>query len=129
MSFLLVIAAAAAPAALSGPAVPPEVQTIAEGDKLVMRSLDGAKPLYTFDKDEPGKSNCIDRCLAAWPALPAKAGAKATGQWTVIARPEGASQWAYGGKPVYTFVRDTQGTATGDGMGGVWHLLPSVPAK
>lgn len=125
MSFLLVIAAAASAA----PAVPPEVQIIAEGDRLVMRSLDGAKPLYTFDKDEPGKSNCVDRCLAAWPALAAKPGAKATGKWTVIARPDGTPQWAYDGKPVYTFVRDTESAATGDGMGGVWHLLPTAPAK
>jgi predicted lipoprotein with Yx(FWY)xxD motif len=125
MSILLSILAAAA----QPPAVPVEVQTIKEGDVFVLRSLDGAKPLYTFDKDEPGKSNCADRCLAAWPALPAKAGSKPTGKWTVIARPEGASQWAYEGKPVYTFVRDTAGTATGDGMGGVWHLLPTAPAK
>jgi predicted lipoprotein with Yx(FWY)xxD motif len=68
MSFLLVIAAAAAPA------VAAEVQIITEAGKLVMRSLDGAKPFYTF-------------------------------------------------------VRDTEGTATGDGMGGVWHLLPTAPAK
>lgn len=125
MSFLLSILAAAA----QPPAVPTEVRAVKEGDVFVMRSLDGGKPLYTFDKDEPGKSNCVDRCLAAWPALTAKAGSKPTGKWTVIARPDGASQWAFDGKPVYTFVRDTEGTATGDGMGGAWHLLPTAPAK
>lgn len=124
MSFLLVIAASAAPA------VPSEVQIIAEGDKLVMRSLDGAKPLYTFDKDEPGKSNCVDRCLSAWPALAAKPSSKSVGKWTVITRADGTPQWAFAGKPVYTFVRDTESTATGDGMGGgAWHLLPTTPAK
>lgn len=125
MSFLLFALAAAA----QPPAVPPQVQTIKEGDVYVMRTLDGAKPIYTYDKDEPAKSNCVDRCLAAWPAVTAPAGAQPVGQWTVIARPDGASQWTYQGKPVYTFVRDSDSTATGDGMGGVWHLLPTASAK
>ena len=34
-----------------------------------------------------------------------------------------------GSRPVYNFMRDSEGTATGDGMGGVWHLLPSTPTK
>jgi predicted lipoprotein with Yx(FWY)xxD motif len=125
MSILLTIFAAAAAA----PAVPTaSVQIIAENDVYVMRTLDGSRPLYTFDKDEPGKSNCVDRCLAAWPALTASAGAKPVGKWSVITRPDGSSQWAYESKPVYTFVRDSEGVATGDGMGGAWHLLPTTPA-
>jgi predicted lipoprotein with Yx(FWY)xxD motif len=126
MSFLLFALAAAA---AQPPAVPAAVQTIKEGDTFVMRTLDGARPIYTFDKDEPGKSNCVDRCLAAWPAVVAPAGAKPIGKWTSITRADGTAQWAYEGKPVYTFVRDTEGTATGDGMGGSWHLLPTVSAK
>ncbi len=124
MSFLLFALAAA-----TAPAVPPQVQIIAENGNYVMRTLDGAKPIYTFDRDEPGKSNCVARCIAAWPAVVAPAGAKPVGKWTVITRADGTGQWAYDGKPVYTFVRDTGSTATGDGMGGSWHLLPTVPAK
>lgn len=111
------------------PDVPKNVQLIAENGSFVMRTLPEGKPLYTFDKDEPNKSNCTDRCLQAWPALPAAADAKPVGKWSVIARGDGTSQWAYEGKPVYTFVRDTEGKATGDGMGGAWHLLPTIPAK
>ena len=124
MSFLLFALAAA-----TAPAVPPQVQIIAENGNYVMRTLDGAKPIYPFARDEPGKSNCVDRCIAAWPAVVAPAGAKPVGKWTVITRADGTGQWAYDGKPVYTFVRDTGSTATGDGMGGSWHLLPTVPAK
>lgn len=123
MSILLIFAAAAA-----APVVPTEVQIITEEGAYVLRTLAGSRPLYTFDKDEPGKSNCIDRCLQAWPALVAPTGAKPVGNWTVITRPDGSSQWAYEDKPVYTFVRDSEGVATGDGMGGVWHLLPTTPA-
>ena len=121
---LLALAAAAQP-----PATPSEVQTITEGGQYVMRTLDGAKPLYTFDRDEPGKSNCVDRCAMGWPPLSASAGAKPVGKWAVLSRPDGSPQWAFDGKAVYTFVRDTNSTATGDGMGGVWHLLPTAPAK
>lgn len=125
MSFLLFVLAAA----VQPPAIPSEVQIIKEGDQFVLRTLDGAKPIYTYDRDEPGKSNCVDRCITAWPAVVAPTGAKPVGKWTVVTRADGSSQWAFEGKAVYTFVRDADSTATGDGMGGVWHLLPTFPAK
>jgi predicted lipoprotein with Yx(FWY)xxD motif len=79
--------------------------------------------LYTFDKDtQAGKSACSGPCLSAWPALVAPADAKPMGQWTVITRDDGTKQWAYKGKPLYTFVHDTKaGEVTGDGKGNVWH--------
>ncbi|WP_414714360.1 hypothetical protein [Sphingobium sp.] len=46
-----------------------------------------------------------------------------------MTRIDGSRQWALEGRPVYTFARDANSNATGDGMGGVWHLLPAVPAK
>lgn len=123
MSFLLFATALAAAA----PAVPAAVQTIKEGDVYVLRTADGAKPIYTWDRDEPGKSNCSGQCLVAWPAVIAPAGAKPVGKWTTITRTDGTQQWAYDGKPVYTFVRDSDSKANGDGMNG-WHVLPTSPA-
>ena len=80
--------------------------------------------LYTFDKDTvPGKSACSGQCPANWPALPAASGDKAMGDWTVITRDDGSKQWAYKGKPLYTFAHDAKaGDMTGDGKGGVWHM-------
>ena len=57
--------------------------------------------LYTFDKDEAGKSNCYDNCAKNWPPLMAAADAMDMGEWTVVARTDGTKQWAYEGKPVY----------------------------
>jgi predicted lipoprotein with Yx(FWY)xxD motif len=112
------------------PDVPyPYVQIIQEGDQYVMRTLDGSKPLYTYDKDQPGKSTCVAACATAWPPLRAKAGAKPMGKWTIITRPDGSRQWAFGGKPVYTYSHDADSRASGDGQGGVWHLLPTTRAK
>lgn len=79
--------------------------------------------LYTYDKDEMGKSNCYDKCAANWPPLQAEANAKPEGEWTIVDRTDGAKMWAYEGKPLYTFIKDKKaGDVTGDGVGGVWHV-------
>ncbi|TIT79349.1 MAG: hypothetical protein E5W57_07345 [Mesorhizobium sp.] len=79
--------------------------------------------LYTYDKDEKGKSNCYDKCAANWPPLKAKASAKAEGEWSVVKRTDGTHMWGYDGKPVYTFVKDKKaGDMAGEGVAGVWHV-------
>ncbi|MER8471763.1 hypothetical protein NKH23_20510 [Mesorhizobium sp. M1328] len=79
--------------------------------------------LYTYDKDEAGKSNCYDKCAANWPPLKADANAKAEGEWTIVDRTDGTRMWAYEGKPLYTFSKDKKaGDVAGEGVGGVWHI-------
>ena len=94
--------------------------------KLANGALVDAKgmTLYTFDKDVAGsgKSTCNGPCATNWPPLLAAADAKASGDYTIITRDDGAKQWAYKGKPVYTWVKDTTpGDKTGDGVNNVWH--------
>jgi len=80
--------------------------------------------LYTFDKDEGGKSTCNGPCAANWPPLMAGADAKASGDWSIVTRDDGAKQWAYKGKPVYLWAKDTKpGDKTGDGFNNVWHVV------
>ena len=81
--------------------------------------------LYTYDNDkEPGKSSCVDKCLAAWPAAIAPAGTKASGNFSIIKRDDGTQQIAYQGKPLYTFAQDKNpGDIHGDGRGKVWHMV------
>ncbi|AYF89426.1 hypothetical protein SA496_25465 [Pseudomonas sp. JS3066] len=79
--------------------------------------------LYTYDKDSDGKSACNGQCAQNWPPLMADASAKAEGEWSVVKRDDGSMQWAYDGKPLYTFVMDKKaGDVTGDGKMGVWHV-------
>lgn len=79
--------------------------------------------LYTFDKDAAGKSNCNGPCAVNWPPLAAGADAKPAGAWTVVTRDDGSKQWAYKGKPVYTWIKDQKpGDRTGDGVNKVWHI-------
>jgi predicted lipoprotein with Yx(FWY)xxD motif len=79
--------------------------------------------LYTFDRDAAGsgKSACNGPCAALWPPLMASDGDKASGDYSVITRDDGKKQWAYKGKPLYYFARDTKaGERTGDGFNQVW---------
>jgi predicted lipoprotein with Yx(FWY)xxD motif len=80
--------------------------------------------VYTFDKDSGGKSMCNDECAKNWPPMMAPAGATASGKWSVIKRDDGTSQYAYDGKPLYTFVKDKKpGDMVGDNMKDVWHVM------
>jgi predicted lipoprotein with Yx(FWY)xxD motif len=80
--------------------------------------------LYTFDKDWGGKSLCNDLCAKTCPPMLAPAGATAEGKWSVIKRDDGKMQYAYDGKPLYTFVKDKKpGDMTGDKMKDVWHVV------
>ena len=112
--FLLCIGAALAQTA------PAKTADTAKGKALV----DGkGMTLYIFDRDTAGKSNCSGACITNWPALAAAADTKASGDWTVVARDDGGKQWAYKGKPLYTFSKDGKpGDVTGDGVNNVWHI-------
>ena len=84
--------------------------------------------LYTFDKDTPGMSACVDECEVNWPPVAGDVtepdGSTLPAQLTTITRPDGSAQTAYDGKPLYTFVQDTEpGQTTGDGVMEVWHAV------
>jgi len=79
--------------------------------------------LYTFERDSAGKSACNGPCAANWPPLVAGADAKASGDWTIVTRDDGTKQWAYKGRPLYTWAQDKKpGDRTGDGFRNVWHV-------
>ena len=83
--------------------------------------------LYTFDKDvEPGKSACAGNCATERPPAAVPAGALAFGDWSIIRRGDGASQWAYKGKPLYGYAQDAK---IGDikGASEAWHVAFLAP--
>ncbi len=96
-----------------------------------VRSADGmftnaaGMTLYTFDKDAAGsgKSVCNGPCATNWPPVMADGMATPTGEWSIATRDDGKKQWAYKGKPLYTWVKDTKpGDKTGDGVGNAWRI-------
>lgn len=118
LAAVLITTLAAGVALAADPAM---VGTTAKGKTLVDSH---GMTLYTFDKDSAGKSACNGGCAANWPPLMAGKDAKAMDGYTVVTRDDGAHQWAYKGKPLYTFVKDQKaGDITGDGfLSGAWHV-------
>jgi len=79
--------------------------------------------LYVFDGDAtPGKPACVDSCLKTWIPLTAGGLAKPNADWTIAVRADGARQWAYRGKLLYSFTGDGKpGDAKGVIVDPRWH--------
>ncbi len=96
--------------------------------RLVNGALVDAKgmTLYTFDKDVAGsgKSTCNGPCAALWPPAVVAATDRASGAFTIVVRDDGSRQWAYRGKPIYTYQADQKpGERAGDNVKDVWHII------
>ncbi len=83
---------------------------------------------YSDDVRNSGKSSCTAGCLSAWPAVTgtptAAAGVTLSGKLGTITRPGGVIQATYNGYPLYTYANDmAPGQTTGNGVGGVWHVI------
>ena len=79
--------------------------------------------LYTYDNDPLGKSSCNGQCAVNWPPLKVDVGATPSGDLTIIERDDGTRQWAYRGKPLYTWIRDEKpGDTTGQGVRDIWRV-------
>ena len=86
--------------------------------------------LYTYSADKPhsGESACTGACATAWPPLAAQVkapeGVHLPGKLGVITRPNGLKQVTLNGYPLYLYVGDkSPGQATGNGIGGSWHVI------
>ncbi len=80
--------------------------------------------LYTFDKDASGKSTCNGSCAENWPPLMAGSNEVMGVNFSVVTRDDGRKQWAYKGKPLYTYSKDQKpGDKTGNNFNGVWHIV------
>jgi predicted lipoprotein with Yx(FWY)xxD motif len=113
-----IVAVAFAGVALAAPAM--------VGNSAKGKVLTNAKgmTLYTFAKDKNGKSACNGKCAQNWPPLLASAGEKGGKGYSEIKRDDGKMQWAYKGKPLYTWKNDKKpGDITGDGfLNGAWKI-------
>jgi len=82
--------------------------------------------LYTFDRDVAGsgRSACNGDCAVKWPPHLAAATDQARGDYTVVVRDDGRRQWAFKGKPLYTWPEDQDpGDKYGDNYNKVWHIV------
>ena len=101
------------------PAMTPMPAKVADGTLADPNGM----TLYTFAKDVPnsGRSECNGPCANLWPPFVAGADAKASGNYSLIKRDDGKMQWAYKGKPLYTYSKDTKpGDKTGHNYNSMW---------
>jgi predicted lipoprotein with Yx(FWY)xxD motif len=118
----------ATPAPISLPTVVSMMQT---GATSMLIATATGMTLYTNSKDPPGVSTCTSTpekkkapiCAQMWQPLEAVTGDSTIGSFTVITRDDGTLQWAYAGKPLYTYANDhVPLEAHGDGLQGIWHI-------
>ncbi|HWK48709.1 MAG TPA: hypothetical protein VNR40_02430, partial [Steroidobacter sp.] len=62
--------------------------------------------LLSSEQDDAKTARCVDSCAAEFPPLLAPRGAKPSGDWTLVKRAGGKQQWAYQGRPLYTWAQE-----------------------
>jgi predicted lipoprotein with Yx(FWY)xxD motif len=85
--------------------------------------------VYTYAKDKPyGSPTCTGSCAATWPPVTGmpKAGPADhfPGTFGVVKGAGGVEQITYNGMPLYTYRGAKPFTTPGNGVGGVWHVVP-----
>jgi len=85
--------------------------------------------VYTYSKDKKnGKPTCVGVCAATW--IPATGTPQAgpadvfPGQFGLVTGAGGVKQITYDGRPLYLLKDARPLTVTGNGQGGVWHVVP-----
>ena len=103
---------------------PPAPAAVAETSKGKAFVDAKSMTLDTFDKDTVGKSVCNGPCAKNWPPLAVTGDGAAAPDWSVVTRDDSSKQWAYKGKPLYTWIKDTKpGDTTGEGVANnTWHV-------
>ena len=79
---------------------------------------------YVYNQDGTNLSNCYGSCAQQWIPVPATADAQTMApNWAVVQRSDGMRQWAYKGKPLYTWVGDTKpGDTFGQNQSSAWSV-------
>lgn len=84
--------------------------------------------VYTYSKDKKGgKPTCTGACAATW--LPATGTPEAgpadvfSGQFGLVTRANGVKQITYNGLPLYLLKDAEPLSVSGNGQGGVWHVV------
>jgi predicted lipoprotein with Yx(FWY)xxD motif len=116
---------------LSPPAAAQEIvhtgaATVTGASKTVLTNVSGMT-LYYRTADNATTIGCTGGCASVWPPLLLASGTPAgsaavTGAFTTLDGANGR-QVLYNGHPLYNYSKDTKpGDATGEGVGGVWHV-------
>jgi predicted lipoprotein with Yx(FWY)xxD motif len=112
----------------SGSLIKTATVTVNGASESVLTNAQGLT-LYYRTSDAPPSTVCSGGCAGAWPPLVMSGSSTPTsaaslpGKLTIVADANG-NQVEYNGHPLYTYSGDTApGQTTGEGAGGVWHVV------
>ena len=91
-----------------GPAIgiPPGFKVVPSTSGRLI-TIDRGDSVYVWDGDDkPNVSNCYKDCLTSWTPVLAPEIVKERDDWTIVKRAPGVNQWAFRGKPLYTYNYD-----------------------
>lgn len=115
--------------ASAGDAASQKRLAFAESSLGKILTVEDGNTVYVFMKDESGESSCLDACAQTWPPLEVGDGVGAGTDVDAekigsLARPGGAEQVSYDGRPLYHYSGDTKpGDTKGQGVGGNWFVI------
>ena len=70
---------------------------------------------------DTGPTKCVETCLEEHPPVLSADGETGRDDWSLVKREGSAHQWAYKGRPLYSYKHDdTPGYPYGSDVGGVW---------
>jgi predicted lipoprotein with Yx(FWY)xxD motif len=64
------------------------------------------RTLFVSAADRENQSACVDACAQEFPPLLAAKGAAPVGDWSLVRRADGQTQWAYQGRPLYVWSKE-----------------------
>jgi len=116
----------------SGSLIQTAMATVSGKSETILTNTQGMT-LYYRTTDMPPTTVCSGGCASAWPPLLVSGSNTPTsptslpGKLSVQADANG-TQVEYNGHPIYTYSGDTApGQTTGEGVGGIWHVVtPSL---
>lgn len=110
---------------------PPEMSVASTVLGHVLAASSNGQTLYVHNGEITANNvACADECLETWTPVKAPWSATGNGDFSVHVRPDGVYQWAYEGKPLYSFSGDSEkGDLNGNGVDGLWSamLLEAAP--
>ena len=85
--------------------------------------------VYTYAKDTKGGApTCTGACAATWPPVTGTPKARPAdtfpGTFGVVKGAGGVEQITYDGMPLYRYAGAKRLSTAGNGIGGVWHVVP-----
>jgi predicted lipoprotein with Yx(FWY)xxD motif len=89
--------------------------------------VNGDSAVFTSEHDSNRQSHCDPACRKVWIPLIAAQLARAQGDWSFVELGQGIRQWAYQGKPLYTYSLDQHSVGLAGTEVSGWHAVVLKP--